>query len=176
MVLNIIFHNNELRLIFKWVKMGKSKQIEKMKKVRYSIVVILASLILINAFVTYSSCNYPLYALTTNTTTAAESGTTAVTTKLNDTAALFLMINFERMRTQLMLAEHSLPVDKNLAFLHAYVVHSIIFPSIKNLLEKAAPQSANELLSTTTDLAFMIKAGNSPYISKDLIHAKKSSK
>jgi len=105
--------------------MGKSKQIEKMKKVRYSIVVILASLILINAFVTYSSCNYPLYALTTNTTTAAESGTTAVTTKLNDTAALFLMINFERMRTQLMLAEHSLPVDKNLAFLHAYVVHSI---------------------------------------------------
>jgi high-affinity iron transporter len=73
-----------------------------------------------------------------------------------------------------MLAEHSLPVDKNLAFLHAYVVHSIIFPSIKNLLEKAAPQSANELLSTTTDLAFMIKAGNSPYISKDLIHAKKA--
>jgi high-affinity iron transporter len=155
--------------------MEKSKQTEKMKKVRYPIAIILASLILINAFVTYSSCNLRLYALATNTT-AAEATTTGTagttTTKFNDTAALFLMINFERMRTQLMLVEQSLPVDKNLAFLHAYVVHSIIFPSIKNLLEKTAPQSANELLSTTTDLAFTIKTGNSPYISKDLTQAK----
>jgi hypothetical protein len=82
------------------------------------------------------------------------------------------MINFERMRTQLMLAQQSLPVDKDLAFLHAYVIHSIIFPSIKNLLEKTAPQSANELLSTTTDLAFTIKTGNSQYISKDLTGVK----
>jgi len=96
-----------------------------MKKVRYSIVIILASLILINAFVTYSSCSYRLYALTMNTTTAAESGTAAATTKLNDTAALFLMINFERMRTQLMLAEQSLPVDKNLAFLHVYEISRV---------------------------------------------------
>ncbi|HYA83494.1 MAG TPA: hypothetical protein VEH06_08610, partial [Candidatus Bathyarchaeia archaeon] len=83
-----------------------SKQIEKMKKVQYPIVIILASLILINAFVTYSSCNYRLYALAMNTT-AAEATTTrtgtagTTTTKFNDTAALFLMINFERMRTQL---------------------------------------------------------------------------
>jgi len=82
------------------------------------------------------------------------------------------MINFERMRTQLMLVEQSLPVDKDLAFLHAYVIHSIIFPSIKNLLEKTAPRLANELLSTTTDLAFTIKTGNSPYISKDVTQAK----
>jgi high-affinity iron transporter len=148
--------------------MEKSKQIEKMKKVRYPIVIILASLILINAFISYSSCNYRLYALATTATEA----TTTTTTKFNDTAALFLMINFERMRTQLMLAQQSLPVDKDLAFLHAYVIHSIIFPSIKNLLEKTAPQSANELLSTTTDLAFTIKTGNSPYVSKDLTQAK----
>jgi high-affinity iron transporter len=162
MLLNTIFHNNELQ--FKFAKM------EKMKKVRYPIVTFLASLILINAFVTYSSCNYRLYALATNTT-AAEA-TTTTTTKFNDTAALFLMINFERMRTQLMLVEQSLPVDKDLAFLHAYVIHSIIFPSIKNLLEKTAPNSANELLSTTTDLAFTIKTGNLPYISKDLTEAR----
>jgi len=141
--------------------MEESKQTEKMKKVRYPIVIFLAGLILINAFVTYSSCNYRLYALAANTM-AAEATTT---TKFNDTAALFLMINFERMRTQLMLVEQSLPVDKDLAFLHAYVIHSIIFPSIKNLLEKTAPRLANELLSTTTDLAFTIKTGNSPYIS-----------
>jgi high-affinity iron transporter len=149
--------------------MEKSKKIGKMKKVQYPIVIILASLILINAFVTYSSCNYRLYALATNATVDEA---TTTTTKFNDTAALFLMINFERMRTQLMLAEQSLPVDKDLAFLHAYVIHSIIFPSIKNLLEKTAPQSANELLSTTTDLAFTIKTGNSPYISKDLTQAR----
>jgi high-affinity iron transporter len=158
--------------------MGKSKQIKKTKKMQYPIVIILASLILINAFVTYSSCNYRLYALATNTTAAAEGTTTATgtagttTTKFNDTAALFLMINFERMRTQLMLVEQSLPVDKDLAFLHAYVIHSAIFPSIKNLLEKTAPQSANQLLSTTTDLAFTIKTGNLQYISKDLTEAK----
>jgi high-affinity iron transporter len=158
--------------------MEKSKQIGKMKKMRYPIVIILASLILINAFVTYSSCNYRLYALANTNTTAVEGTTTTTgtagttTTKFNDTAALFLMINFERMRTQLMLVEQSLPVDKDLAFLHAYVIHSMIFPSIKNLLEKTAPNSANELLSTTTDLAFTIKTGNLPYISKDLTQAK----
>jgi len=74
------------------------------------------------------------------------------------------------MRTQLMLVEHSLPVDKNLAFLHAYVIHSVIFPSIKNLLEKTAPRSnVSELLSTTTDLAFTIKTGYLQYIAP-LIH------
>jgi high-affinity iron transporter len=148
--------------------MEKSKQIEKMKKVQYLITIILASLILINTFVAYSSCNYRLYALATNTT-AAE---TTTTTQFNDTAAPFLMINFERMRTQLMLAEQSFPVDKNLAFLHAYDIHSVIFPSIENVLEKTTPNSANELLSTTTDLAFTIKTGNSPYISKDLTGVK----
>jgi high-affinity iron transporter len=148
--------------------MEKSKQIEKMKKVQYLITIILASLILINTFVAYSSCNYRLYALATNTT-AAE---TTTTTQFNDTAAPFLMINFERMRTQLMLAEQSFPVDKNLAFLHAYVIHSLIFPSIEDVLEKTTPNSAKELLSTTTDLAFTIKTGNSPYISKDLTGVK----
>lgn len=161
--------------------MEKSKQIEKMKKVQYSIAIILASLILVNAFVAHCSCNYPLYALATSTmaaaaatttSTAAATPTPATANKLNDTAALILMINFERMRMQLMLTEQSLPVDKNLAFLHAYVIHSVIFPSIKNLLEKIGSSSANELLSTTTDLAFTIKTGNSPYISKDLTQAK----
>ena len=162
-------------------KMEKSKQIEKMKKVQYSIAIILASLILVNAFVAHCSCNYPLYALATRTmgaaaatttSTAAATPTPATANKLNDTAALILMINFERMRMELMLTEQSLPVDKNLAFLHAYVIHSVIFPSIKNLLEKIGSSSANELLSTTTDLAFTIKTGNSPYISKDLTQAK----
>jgi hypothetical protein len=132
MFFNSIFHDNEIQLKLKCAKMGKSKQTEKMKKVQYPIVIILASLILINAFVTYSSCNYRLYALPANKTTAAGGTTTnttgtagTTTTKFNDTAALFLMINFERMRTQLMLVEQSLPVDKDLAFLHAYVVHSI---------------------------------------------------
>ena len=141
MLSDTIFRNNELQFKFKWVKMEKIKQIEKMKKVRYLIVIILANLILINAFVTYSSCNLRLYALATTaaeaTTTTGTAGTT--TTKFNDTAALFLMINFERMRTQLMLVEQSLPVDKDLAFLHAYVIHSVIFPSIENILEKTTP-------------------------------------
>lgn len=114
MFFNSIFRN---QFEFKCTKMEKSKQIEKMKKVQYLITIILASLILINTFVAYSSCNYRLYALATNTT-AAE---TTTTTQFNDTAAPFLMINFERMRTQLMLAEQSFQVDKTLAFLHAYV-------------------------------------------------------
>ncbi|MGA8082706.1 MAG: hypothetical protein WB988_12670 [Candidatus Nitrosopolaris sp.] len=48
-----------------------------MKKVQHSIAIILASLILVNAFVTYSSCNYRLYALATNTTAAAAATTTS---------------------------------------------------------------------------------------------------
>jgi Kef-type K+ transport system membrane component KefB len=83
--------------------MEKSKQIEKMKKVQYSIAIILASLILVNAFVAHCSCNYPLYALATSTmaaaaatttSTAAATPTSATANKLNDTAALILMINF----------------------------------------------------------------------------------
>ena len=168
MLFNTIFNNNKLQLKLKYAnkKMEKSNQTEKMKKVRCPIAIILASLLLVNVFVTYCSCN-SLYALATNNTVPA-----ATATKLNDTAAIILMINFERMRIQLMLTEQSLPVDKNLAFLHAYAIHSVIFPSIKNLLEEFAPASANELLSTTTDLAFTIKTGNSLYMSKGLTQAK----
>jgi ribose/xylose/arabinose/galactoside ABC-type transport system permease subunit len=95
MLPDTIFHNNELQLKFKWMKMEKHKHIIKMKKLPYPIVIILASLILINAFVTYSSCNYRLYALATNATAAEATTTNTTTTKFNDTAALFLMINFE---------------------------------------------------------------------------------
>lgn len=69
--------------------------------------------------------------------------------KVNDTDAIILMTNFERIRTQLMLTERSLANgDSNMAFAHSYITHTVIFPSIKNILEKAGtpiqPRSLNQ--------------------------------
>ena len=76
----------------------------------------------------------------------------------NDT--LIVMVNLERIRTQLLLTEKSLDDgNKDMAFAHAYIPHSITFPSIKKQLTDINKQFATELEARLIDLPFNIKSG-----------------
>src|SRR5919106_2971274 len=79
----------------------------------------------------------------------------------SDTDALIVMVNIERMRTQLWLTEQSL--DKNnpeMAFAHAFIPHTTTFPAIKDQLEKTAgEQSTKQLESLLTDLPLRMRTG-----------------
>src|SRR5919205_4259564 len=48
---------------------------------------------------------------------------------------IIVMVNLERIRTQILLTEKSLDNgDTEMAFAHAFIPHAITFPSIKNRL------------------------------------------
>ena len=81
----------------------------------------------------------------------------------NDDKNLFItMLNLERIRNQVILTEKSLTVgEKDMAFLHAYIPHSVIFPSVKDQLNNISSQSVSQLESLLTDLPISIKAGES---------------
>ncbi|MDQ3717589.1 MAG: hypothetical protein M3311_00370, partial [Thermoproteota archaeon] len=81
--------------------------------------------------------------------------------ELNDTDALIVMVNIERIRTQLWLTEQSLDRGNNeMAFAHAFIPHTTTFPAFKNqLIETAGEQSTKELESLLTDLPLTMRAG-----------------
>lgn len=80
----------------------------------------------------------------------------------DDTNLLIRMLNLERIRNQIILTEKSLAVgDKDMAFVHAYIPHSVIFPSVKDQLNNISSQSVSQLESLLTDLPISIKAGES---------------
>ena len=75
--------------------------------------------------------------------------------------ALLVIVNVERIRVQLALTEQSLDAgDSNMAFAHAFIPHSAIFPSVKDKLKEIDAQSATQLESLLSDLPFKIKAGD----------------
>jgi high-affinity iron transporter len=80
---------------------------------------------------------------------------------LSDTDSLIVMVNIERIQTQLWLTEQSL--DKNnleMAFAHAFIPHTTTFPAIKAQLERSAgEQSTRQLESLLTDLPLTMRAG-----------------
>jgi high-affinity iron transporter len=80
---------------------------------------------------------------------------------LSDSDALIIMVNIERIRTQLWLTEQSL--DKGspeMAFAHAFIPHSSTFPAIKNQLDQTAgEQSTKQLESLLTDLPLRMRTG-----------------
>ena len=80
---------------------------------------------------------------------------------LSDTDALIVMVNVERIQTQLWLTEQSL--DKNnpeMAFAHAFIPHTTTFPAIKGQLERSAgEQSTKQLESLLTDLPIRMRTG-----------------
>jgi high-affinity iron transporter len=80
---------------------------------------------------------------------------------LSDTDALIVMVNIERIRTQLWLSEQSLDKgNAEMAFAHAFIPHTTTFPAIKNQLTKiAGEQSTNELESLLTDLPLRMRTG-----------------
>jgi high-affinity iron transporter len=81
--------------------------------------------------------------------------------ELSDTDALIVMVNIERIRTQLWLTEQSLDKDNpEMAFAHAFIPHTTTFPAIKNeLTETAGEQSTMQLESLLTDLPLRMRTG-----------------
>src|SRR3712207_2748398 len=79
--------------------------------------------------------------------------------ELSDTDALIVMVNIERIRTQLWLTEQSLDRDNpEMAFAHAFIPHTTTFPAIKNqLTQTAGDQSTAQLESLLTDLPLKMR-------------------
>jgi high-affinity iron transporter len=79
----------------------------------------------------------------------------------SDTDALIVMVNIERIRTQLWLTEQSLNKDNpEMAFAHTFIPHTTTFPAIKSqLMETAGEQSPKQLESLLTDLPLKMRTG-----------------
>ena len=83
----------------------------------------------------------------------------ATSTSLDDENSLIILVNLERIRTQILLANQSLiSGDEDMAFAHSYIPHSVIFPSIKSQRSAISSQSVSQLESLLTDLPISIKA------------------
>ena len=81
----------------------------------------------------------------------------------SDTDVLIILVNLERIRAQLMLAEESIIAsDREAAFAHAFITHSVTFPSIKSQLKEHDNQSASQLEALLTDLAIKIRTNDQP--------------
>jgi high-affinity iron transporter len=80
---------------------------------------------------------------------------------LSDKDALIVMVNIERIRTQLWLTEQSLDKgNAEMAFAHAFIPHSTTFPAMKNQLgQTTGEQSTKQLESLLTDLPLRMRAG-----------------
>src|SRR5918999_764835 len=82
-------------------------------------------------------------------------------TEESNNETVVVMVNLERIRTQLLLAEKSLnDGDKDMAFAHAFIPHSTTFPSIKNQLIDINEQFASDLEAMLIDLPINIKTAN----------------
>src|SRR5918996_1647160 len=81
-------------------------------------------------------------------------------TSLSDENSLIIMVNLERIRNQILLAEKSVASDdKDMAFAHSYIPHSVIFPSIKGQLNAINSQSASQLEALLTDIPISVRSG-----------------
>jgi high-affinity iron transporter len=127
-------------------------------------IIIITILVLANTFVFQNPSNYSIYATSARAETSPAhtlaTTTTPSLTSLNDTELLIVLVNLERIQTQLKLSEKSLADgDEAMAFVHAYIPHSVTFPTMKNQLN-ALNQSANpNLESMLTDLPIVVKSG-----------------
>jgi high-affinity iron transporter len=81
--------------------------------------------------------------------------------ELGNTDALIVMVNIERIRSQLWLTEQSLDSgNPDVAFAHAFIPHTATFPAIKNqLTETAGEQLTKQLESSLTDLPLRMRTG-----------------
>jgi high-affinity iron transporter len=85
--------------------------------------------------------------------------TNSTSTSSDNENSIVTLINLERIRNQILLANQSLVSgDKDMAFAHSYIPHSVIFPSIKSQLNAINLESAAQLESLLTDLPINIKA------------------
>ena len=115
------------------------------RKIPFAAAIFFSSLILILTLL----LNIGVYAQTNTTSTL-----------LSDENLLIIMVNLERIRNQILLAEKSLASgDKDMAFAHSYIPHSVIFPAIKEELNTISLQSASHLEALLTDIPISIRSG-----------------
>ena len=83
--------------------------------------------------------------------------------QVDDDHALVIMVNIERIRAQLLLADQSLTAgDSEMAFAHAFIPHTTTFPSIKSQLKEIDEKSATQLEALLTDLPVKIRSADQP--------------
>ncbi|HEV8404947.1 MAG TPA: FTR1 family protein [Nitrososphaera sp.] len=83
--------------------------------------------------------------------------------QINDTNEIIIMVNIERIRAQLRLADRSMAEgDSEMAFAHAFIPHTTTFPSIKSQLKEIDDQSATRLEALLTDLPVNIRSADKP--------------
>ncbi len=80
----------------------------------------------------------------------------------SDENSLVVMVNLERIRNQILLAEKSLASgDSDMAFAHSYIPHSVIFPSIKDQLNAVNSQASSQLEALLTDIPINMRSQDS---------------
>ena len=114
----------------------------------FHFVVLSSSLVLLLSFLSYMNPYIGAYAQTNSTSSSLDNENSIIT-----------LVNLERIRNQILLANQSLVSgDIDMAFAHSYIPHSVIFPSIKSQLIAINSESAAQLESLLTDLPINIKA------------------
>jgi high-affinity iron transporter len=79
----------------------------------------------------------------------------------DDARALIIIVNMERIRAQLSLAEQATDAgDSEGAFAHAFISHTTIFPAVKQQLQAVDGQRSSQLESALTDLPLRINSGD----------------
>ena len=83
---------------------------------------------------------------------------------------ILLTVNLQRILEQMSLVQASLSKgDSTSAFEHAYISHSIIFPSIKDKLRERDQNSTERLESLLIDLPIMVKSNSSSEIESKIV-------
>jgi high-affinity iron transporter len=83
---------------------------------------------------------------------------------------ILLTVNLQRILEQMSLVQASLSKgDSTSAFEHAYISHSIIFPSIKDKLRERDQNSTERLESLLIDLPIMVKSNSSSEIENEIV-------
>ena len=83
---------------------------------------------------------------------------------------ILLTVNLQRILEQMSLVQASLSKgDSTSAFEHAYISHSIIFPSIKDKLREIDKNSTERLESLLIDLPIMVKSNSSSEIENKIV-------
>lgn len=76
----------------------------------------------------------------------------------DDARALIVIVNLERIRAQLLLAEQAVDAgDMEGAFAHSFISHTTVFPAVKPLLKDV--EQSGQLEAALTDLPLAIKSG-----------------
>jgi high-affinity iron transporter len=85
----------------------------------------------------------------------------ATAQQASEAPELVIMVNLERIKAQLQMAEESLAAgDREMAFAHAFIPHTATFPSIKIQLKELDDESATRLEALLTDLPIKIRTGS----------------